>query len=189
MSKSLPSPWLCESILKILSSDANETHTTTNTLKPRIVQVIKVIEPLNIIIIHDKLNSISIMLTEGCVKKICADYGSLDTLKYSLIKLEKYYFSTTMQCASNRSLEDVLKVAKISVPFTIQCSQLIFLGNSDLSLLTESESLPIDLNLDKKVFDIIFNPSNPVPYLHLVSKLCSYQFSTQSQLPDASMYF
>lgn len=143
----------------------------------KIVQVIRVYDKLNAIVINDRKHFVTVFLTDHACKEYRRDYESLDTLINSIAKINEFHVSTLMQCSSYRDLNLMMRTHKISVPFSLQANYIEFVGNSDLTVIDN----PIDINLDPDVKKAMY----PLNYITMVSNLVSNQFPSEKQLPDA----
>lgn len=190
----LSTPWIKDTIQNIIKETVvennNGKYTMTNeysdntsypyiSCECRQVQVLKVYNSLNALTISDRNHMITIFLTTICAEELKNQYLSLDQFKNSIIQLKEYHVSTVLQCASSRDLNEITQVAKISLPFCIQCSSMTFLGNRDISEIGD----PTDINKDIDIVKIICSLS----YYTLSTTLGRNQFPYRNQLPDAGI--
>ena len=64
----------------------------------KIVQVIRVYDKLNAIVINDRKHFVTVFLTDHACKEYRRDYESLDTLINSIAKINEFHVSKLMQC-------------------------------------------------------------------------------------------
>lgn len=100
MAKTMPAPWVLNIVTELLKDPAQEGELTVpQTGRPRVVQVLKVHEKENILIVNDKKHSVAVFLSQQCVDSFMkASNQSISSLESSMIKAEKWHFSTTIQC-------------------------------------------------------------------------------------------
>jgi hypothetical protein len=188
MSSSLSSPWIYSNIHKILSSLGNEKCKNPS----KIVQVINTCDELNSIVINDKENLIHIYLTSDCIHDLSKSENfinntgefKLSLLKDSLIKLEKYHYSTYIQCCGNRDLTKIK-----STPLAILCHKIGFINSVDCSTIGE----PMDINFDPRFTIILITNHYEINfrqnYKELVNLLAKKQFPKEKFLPDCNNKF
>lgn len=126
------------------SSSSNRMPSLGSHHRPKVVQVLKVHEEMGILIINDKKNSAAVMLSPKCIYSFREMYNGkpLSTLLNSMIKLEKWHFSTAIQCQrSNRDLKTMSR-SGILLPVAISCSRITSLGAFDCSIIGD----PVDIN-------------------------------------------
>ena len=178
MSKSLPIPWLRNTALELLSINGKSFPNH----RPRAVQVIRTNEQLEFIVINDKENYVTVFLTAECLKDLREQQGivRLTDLKNSVIKLEKFHFSSTLQSGGNR---DVSKFDDhhVSHPFALQCSKLVVMGGDDCDVMGN----PVDLNKDKNIRKEL----NTMNLSTMTQRLATKQFPQQKTLPNSGMPF
>ncbi len=181
MARSMPAPWLFATVSDILTSeeDAIVPRNHKNILAPRVVQVIGFNEKTKSIVINDKELSVNVFLTNACYEDICEQY-SLQNLKYSQVKLEKYHISTVLQCGSQYELQ-TLHSQGVSFPLTLQCSKLSYLGANDCAIIGE----PKDINKDRRVGNMILQTK----YIDMVKRLVAKQFPIPNRLPNFGMKY
>jgi hypothetical protein len=99
MARTMPAPWVFNIITELLKDPTQEPLDSEPCCRPRVVQVLKVHQDENIIIINDKKHSIAVFLSQQCVESFvkCSNQN-ISSLENSMIKLEKWHFSTTVQC-------------------------------------------------------------------------------------------
>jgi hypothetical protein len=105
----------------------------------RVVQIINLNESLGVLIANDKETYISVLLTPDCICNLEEENIKLSALRHGLVKLEKFHFTSVVHALGRRKLEDCRVIA--SLPLTIQCAKLMFLGANDTdvgSLLHQS---------------------------------------------------
>jgi hypothetical protein len=127
--------------------------------------------------VNDKENYISVMLTEECIENLKEENVELSSLKHCIVKLEKYHISTAIQAAGDRDVSKFSHVG-VSLPLTIQCSKLTFLGASDCDVIGD----PVDLNKDARVRAVL----SQIQFWTLAERLASGQFPNETFLPDSS---
>ena len=107
MAKTMPAPWVFNIITELLKDPAAQEHSSSDDStsfippsgRPRVVQVLKVHQDENIMIVNDKKHSIAVFLSQNCVESFMKSSNqNINTLENSMIKLEKWHFSTTIQC-------------------------------------------------------------------------------------------
>jgi hypothetical protein len=148
--------------------------------RSKLVQVVKVFDSFNAVMISDTRHLIVVFLTSSSATQLRNDLRSMNILKHSFCKLDYYHVSTVLQCASNRDLDVVCNQHKVSLPFALQASSLTLIGNSDISVIDE----PVDINSDAEIKEIRVR----FPYIAIANKLI-LQFASKGihQLPDAGM--
>lgn len=159
MSSSLSSPWIYSNIHKILTSHGNEKYKN----EAKIVQVIKTCDELNYLVINDKDNFVNMYLTSECIHDLStSEYFinitgefKLSLLKDSLIKLEKYHYSTYINCCGNRDLTKIK-----STPIAILCHKIGFINALDCSPIGE----PVDLNKDPRFLKILITNNKNINF-------------------------
>ena len=176
MSKSLPQPWLRTTALELLSINGKSFPNH----RPRAVQVIRTNEQLEFIVINDKENCLTVFLTAECLKDLREQQGivRLTDLKNSVIKLENFHFSSTVQSGGNR---DVSKFDdhNVSYPFALQCNKLVVMGGDDCDIMGN----PVDLNKDKNIRKEL----NTMHLSTMTQRLATKQFPQQNTLPNSGM--
>ena len=128
--------------------------------RPKVVQVIQVFNDMGILIVNDKKNSVAVMLSESCVSDFMEMYMKpISTLVNCLIKLEKWHFSTVIQCQRHdRDIKAMSVNCGIMLPIAISCSRITTLGAFDCVTIGD----PVNIN---KVCRIM----SPSLYLTIVS--------------------
>ena len=174
MSRSLPQPWLRTTAVELLSANGKSFPNH----RPRAVQVIRTNEQLEFIVINDKEHFVTVFLTAECLRDLREQQGivRLTDLKNSVIKLENFHFSSTVQSGGNR---DVSKFDDhhVSCPFALQCSKLVVMGGDDCDVMGN----PVDLNKDKSIRTIL----NTMNLSTMTQRLAIKQFPQQRTLPNA----
>ena len=109
MAKTMPAPWVLNIVTELLR-DPSEDLSSSSDLpsspvfippsgRPRVVQVLKVYSNNNIIIVNDKKHSVAVFLSNDCVDSFVKNSNqNLSSIESSMIKLERWHFSTTIQC-------------------------------------------------------------------------------------------
>lgn len=187
MSRSLPEPWIKERILEILRGPGHPvedefaatlaTHFQCSN-SSKIVQVVKVYSSLNAFAVNDKNHLITVMLTTAAAESFRSEYGELETLKNSLVKLKNYHFSTAIQCSSYWDVNYIISVG-IPLPLVIQCDSIQFHGNCDLAIIRN----PQEINRDSEVYAIL----STYKYIQLHHKLSKQFYGQNNELPDIGM--
>jgi hypothetical protein len=105
----MPAPWVLNIVTELLR-DPSEDLSSSSDLpsspvfippsgRPRVVQVLKVYSNNNIIIVNDKKHSVAVFLSNDCVDSFVKNSNqNLSSIESSMIKLERWHFSTTIQC-------------------------------------------------------------------------------------------
>lgn len=173
MSSSLSAPWIKRSVLDVLLSQEFVSRPS------RICQVTSVDEKLQQITISDTQSEILGYLTSECVASILSDCESLKNLKYCIIKLESYHFSTVLQCFGNRNAA-ILAHEMRTRPVVLQITKLSNLGASDSSVI----GCPCGVGENPDVRHHL-----PRSLGHWSDLLVTRQFRTEHSLPDYRGYF
>lgn len=172
--KSLSQPWMKKRVLTLLQPDSKKI---TPSDGPRVVQVIACNTEVGTLTISDKDNFIIVMLTSDCIANINKE-NSIANLRHTSITIERYHFSTVIQCVGSR---DETKFASqgISFPLTIQCDKLKQLGGYDI----EVAGRPIDINKDPEVSGI----RDGLTYILMTQRLGARQFPDHKNLPNSGL--
>jgi hypothetical protein len=170
MSNSLSAPWIKRSVLDVLLSQDSVSRPS------RICQVTSVDEKLQQITISDTQSEIVGYITEECVASILVDCESLKNLKYCIIKLESYQFSTVLQCCGNRNAAVLAKEMKTR-PLVLQITKLSSLGASDSTVI----GYPCGVGENP---DVRHHFSRSLA--HWSDLLVARQFPSEHSLPDYS---
>ena len=99
----MPAPWVFNIVTELLN-DPDEKSSSNEvcippTGRPRVVQVLKAHEEEKIIIVNDKKHFVAVFLSQNCVDSFTKNsQQNIGSLENSLIKLERWHFSTTIQC-------------------------------------------------------------------------------------------
>lgn len=141
------------------------------------MQVIRVYDKINTIVINDKKNYIVVCLTRKACDEYHETYPSLQLLKNSIAKIDDFHVSTLMQNSSCRDIQHMKNELGLSLPFALQCNKIEFVGNSDLTVIAE----PIDIHSESLIKELL----SSMIYITLTTKLIANQFPDQRQLPDA----
>ena len=121
----------------------NQQQIYTSKRRSKICQVIKVFLSEGILIVNDKKHFISILLTKQCLDNfhLSNNGQNISILQNTIIKLENWHVSTIIQCLGHRKYSE-LSVLGITLPFTLQCSNISCLGAYDCQTI----DTPIDIN-------------------------------------------
>jgi hypothetical protein len=180
MANSLPAPWLLP-VTSHLIKENFDKHMLENLLcRPRAVQVVSAYDNINCIVINDKKHKIAVALSPDCINRFRESHHeqSIVSLQNSIIKLEKWHFSTVVQCYGNH----YGAVAKIlTFPLIVNCSQMSSLGAYDCCVIGS----PSDINSDASVRKLL----SEMTYGTLVERLSHRQFPNERQLPSANGLF
>eukprot|EP01041_Mallomonas_annulata_P004255 gene4255-8471_t len=181
MSNSMSAPWIRPTVSGLLSGLADE-HVSTIIHRPRIVQVLRASDEYGFIIISDKENYITVMLTKSCADEFkSSTHGrQLSSLRNSTVKVDNWHLSTVFQCGATRSISG-LKNLGVTLPLAINCKRLIPLGAGDCCVAGR----PQDIHEDKIVTELLEQQN----YKTIVNKLVRFQFSTENMLPNGNGYF
>lgn len=106
MAKTMPAPWVLNIIAELVKDESEEKLPSSISPgfippcgRPRVVQVVKVYQNENIIIVNDKKHSIAVFLSHHCVESFLKSSNQdISSIENSMIKLERWHFSTTIQC-------------------------------------------------------------------------------------------
>jgi hypothetical protein len=177
MSRSMPAPWLRPTLLDLITESKGRSKKKKHTTHgPRVVQVIRVIEPLDIIVVNDKENYVTVMLTKDCLDDMASEHLSLKDLNRSIIKMEQYHYSTVTHSCGLRD-EKMFPQHMITYPIVLQCSKLASLGANDCEVIGE----PRDLNKDPEIMAAL----GKMQFITMAKRLGTRQFPGQGVLPDA----
>jgi hypothetical protein len=159
-------------ILALLSGDVRKI---TPSEGPKVVQVIACNTEVGTLTINDKDNFIIVMLTSDCIADINKE-NSISNLRHTSIKIDRYHFSTVIQCVGSR---DETKFASqgISFPLTIQCDKLSVLGGADIEVAGQ----PVDINKDPDITEIRAG----LTYIEMTKRLSEKQFPDRKVLPNS----
>lgn len=151
MTRAMPAPWVFNTISELLKDQdsAQEGSSGEPCCRPRVVQVVKVFEAESIMIINDKKHSIAVFLSKKCVNSFMKSSNqSIASLDNSMIKLEKWHFSTVTQCLGECARLDMLTVRFLSNPFVTILSYIrLRLGERQPSILKDlSLSMPLAIS-------------------------------------------
>lgn len=171
----MPSEWIKKCILDVLAYSEPKLLTR----RAKTCQVCKFLPNHNCLQISDTKNSIFVLLTNDCISYLEKSGENVHRLKNSIIKLEKYHFSTLFVAGGNRNLNKI--ISSCSRPFVIQCSQLSLLGAHDSSTIGD----PVDINADEEVKRLLAQQS--LNHIVLGQRLKMMQFSHCTSLPDSGM--
>jgi hypothetical protein len=178
MAQNLTSPWILKDILTALGEFENQVK------KPKKVQVLSGFDEINVLIVHDKEISMSVMLTHSCADELKKSINNrpLSTLSGTIISLVRngWHFSTVIQSAGDRPILKWTTEKKIILPLAIQCSKIKFLGASDMGTVGGSTDV-------HKHPEVVSSLSN-ITYLQLIDRL-KRQFPHEQRMPDSDGFF
>jgi hypothetical protein len=181
MAKSTSTPWIKDHVLKLLAHP-HETNNRRNgkgfAFSNKTVQVMSCSAPTQSILVSDKENYISVFLTKKVFAQLAEEQLSLPELKYCLITLKAYHFSTTVTAGAGQDFEAVTR--QCSVPFAMICDKMSLLGGFDLAIMGD----PRDINKEARVRAEL----ESLTYLELAKCLSSKQFPKEAGLPDMGTY-
>ena len=110
MAKTMPAPWVFNIITELLKEPTQEGLDVESpglippSGRPKVVQVLKVHQEERIIVVNDKKHSVAVFLSKNCVESFIKSSNQIiSSLENSMIKLEKWHFSTTIQCLGQYS--------------------------------------------------------------------------------------
>lgn len=170
--KSQCQPWMKKRVLALLSADSRKIAPSEG---PRVVQVIACNTEVGTLTISDRDNFIIVMMTSDCIADISKE-NSILNLRHTSIKIERYHFSTVIQCVGSRD-ETKFVSQGISFPLTIQCDKLSALGGNDI----EVAGRPVDINKDPDISTV----RDGLTYIEMTERLSTKQFPEQRVLPNA----
>lgn len=148
--------------------------------RSRIGQTLNVFVEEKILVVSDKLHCIAVFLTDECIDDFKTNYGNrqIKSLRHSLVKLDKWHISTTIQCAGQRA-STFQKEHNITFPIAIQCRKITCLEANDGVVIGD----PIDVNQDPEMRAIL----SRLTYITIVSRFSERQMvNNHNTLPDAS---
>ena len=182
----MSAPWLRTTTLELLSdkvvvvaNNKNNRNKSFANHRTRVVQVISTNADLELIGINDKFNHVTVMLTRECLEDLAEKGIQLSELKNTLVKLETYHFSTTIQCGGHRDERKFVQ-NHVSLPLALQCSKLSLLGADDCEILGE----PVDINRDALVRECF----SKLQFITMTQRLAAKQFPEQGVLPNSGQY-
>ena len=148
MSSSMSPPWIRSSALRLLASDHDDPSALRAVNAPRMVQVRAVCEERRRIEVSDQQHSVEVYLTDEAVTGL--GDTRLKSLKYAIVKLERWLFSTQYHCAAH------LPVLEREV-LVLQCSRLRCFSGGDLLLIGDPQRLQADPELDRLLRSLKLN--------------------------------
>lgn len=162
--------------LSTLLGDSIDDSKSFSKLRPNYVQVLSANDTDRFLIVSDGCNSMTVMLTTACIAKLATDENySVSDLRQSVVRLEKYHFSTCIKNAATRD-EEKFAGQKITFPVVIQCSHIKYIGCFGIDILGS----PTDLNSDPEVAKHL----NSLNYSALEDRLGGRQFPKKGFLPN-----
>lgn len=171
-------PWL-KPILQELLADGTLGRRRTTNHKHRSVQAIKSNEDFRYLIINDTDHYATLFLTPNCIEDMAQKEVTIMDLKNTVIKLEKYHFTTIIASVGSRD-ESKYQSLGISFPVAIQCDKLSLLGGDDVEVM----GAPHDLNRDDDIKNII----SKMEHCFMSRRLGMKQFPQMGLLPNAGEY-
>ena len=178
MSNSLPTPWIRNTVLSLL----DDTKDYVIPRIPRITHISEAFDDIKTIIIDDKENKISVMLTKSCWEAFSKMQPNkpLSSFKNSIVKLDVWHVSSAVVLSTDRE-KSLLDKHQISFPFAIQAFHISFLcGNN---LVTENNST--DVNRDPLIQERLAT----MGFESMCKRLCKRQFANKEHLPDSKGSF
>ena len=178
MSRSISGKWIKEALCNILSSTAVD-HNVSHSLRvpgSKCVQIVAIREELNLLTISDGDVFICAFLTEDAFEELTNEY-SIDTLKYSLVNVVDFCFSTPTQAAGNRDMTDLSKINGM-FPLVLHCFKVTYLGASDCTVIGN----PTALNNSHTIMNLVRPFAKR--YCNFRERLAITQFPIQRVLPD-----
>jgi hypothetical protein len=141
MSASLSPPWILGIALELLQDKLKPSVGSRHMNKPQVCQVVGVKAALRAIEVSDTLTTCFVFLTDKAILGL--GHMPLSSLKNSLIKLERWHYSTVLHCAADRPFKSYTDHG----PIAIQCSALKSFGCEDLLILGNPTSLNKDTGI------------------------------------------
>ena len=172
MSPPILKPWIKNFVVDLLSFDRDTSIPSRHP--SRCVQVISTNVETRSITISDKEVYIQTFLSKECFEELTSIY-SVEALKFNLVNLDNYCFSTVTQVSGNQNIMR-LKELLIPHPMALQCFKISYLGGIDLDMIGE----PRPLNDAQAVKALLKNYKYP----DLTRRLAIVQFPLQKRLPD-----
>jgi hypothetical protein len=177
MSKSLSKPWLRTTALELVGEGKPSKGKNYTRLPSKTVQVIKVNEEMSFLVVNDSENTIPVMLTQKCVQKLRAsgEVDELGDLRYTVVTLEKYFYSSTIQSGGPRDTGRLMKLG-VSLPLALQCDEITMQGGDGCDIMGE----PVDVNKDERVRSVI----SRLQFITMTQRLATKQFPDYKVLPN-----
>ena len=171
------SPWMKPKLAALLG-DSKDGRKQFHKFPPRNLQVILANDVDRFLIASDSENHVVVMLNTECIAQLVSQDCSISHLRQSLIRLEKYHFSTAIVNAGSRD-EEKFASQGITFPVVIQCSQIKYIGGYGVDII----NAPTDLNGDPDVANHLIG----LNYSSLAERLGTRQFPTKGFLPDEGL--
>ena len=184
MSRTINKDWIQKSLKSLVCSDKKVSRT------PKVCVIVDVDRTNKMITLSDTIYKIKAFLTDSCVEKLEEEHIDISTLKYCIIKLEIYHYSTILQCCAGDRFPGALSglnytfeaLPTITAQFCIQLLEFSYLANGFQSQHTPSN----DINRNIEIINGSLNLKN---YAGVVDRLVSAQFPNEVYLPDAQGRF
>lgn len=172
----MPPAWIKSAVCDILSAGPGSAHfdQPCRVKGTRCVQVIAVNDDIRSLTVSDGDMHVHAFMTKECFDDIFSQYSS-QTLKFGMINLVDFCFSTVLQAAGNQDMGK-LTAMNIMFPLALHCFKITHLGATDSTVIGS----PTPLNASKTVSSLL----QPFKYHELRTRLALAQFPVQKVLPD-----
>lgn len=145
MTDSISRPWIRSGVLDALSDTAPPSSSSAGQGRGsahKLVQVVHVADACRLLEVSDSQHCVALLLTPRALRQLG---GSLCALKYCIIKIESWHFSTVYHAAADQRLEDLRRVT--SVPLVVHCDGAALFGEVGLGVAGD----PSDVLADAQV--------------------------------------
>ena len=150
--------------------------------RARIVQVIRGSDDLSVLVVSDKLHTITLMPTRECLDEFhkANPRKTLDSMGRAVIKLEKWHYSSLFLSAGSRSVKNLLSRG-YTRPLVVQSAKISLMGAHDISVIGS----PIDINADIEINKSVIAKMTHHRMMYLLQR----QFPNEYSFPDAEGKF
>lgn len=184
MSRTINKGWIQKSLKSLICSDKKFNCT------PKVCVVVDVDRINKMITLSDTNFKIKAFLTDSCVENFERDHSDICSLKYCIIKIENYHYSTILQCCAGDKFPSALTglnftfetLPTVTSQFCIQLLELSYLSNDYQSQQTPSN----DINRNAEIINGSLILKN---YSGVIDKLVNSQFPSEAYLPNAQGKF